>query len=224
MPGPTRRAYRGWLGCVEAVARPLFRALHRPDYSRFRESQMPAGGFVLVANHASGTDPPLLQIGLRRPIRFMMAVEQMRWPLGPFWRALQVLPVRFTADDSATLRAAVRHVRDGGIVGVFPEGGIERPARTIQSFAPGAAAIALIADAPVVLCWISQPFSTRVVLLDCLLPRRRARVEVIEVIDLRAEGLRDPDAATSRFRRAMLARSGWQDAAQARADTLRTDP
>lgn len=212
-----RLAYRGWLGCVEAVARPLFRLLHRPDYTGFRETDMPAGGFVLVANHASGTDPPMLQMGLRRPVRFMMAIDQMRWPLGPFWRALDVLPVRFTADDAATLRAAVRHVKDGGIVGVFPEGSIERPARTVHAFAPGAAAIALIANAPVVLCWISQPFSTRVVLLDCLVPRRRARVEVVEVIDLRAEGLRDPDAATARLRRAILARSGWADGADRQA-------
>ena len=218
-----RLAYRGWLGCVEVVARPLFWLLHRPDYSRFREADMPDGGFVIVANHASGTDPPLLQIGLSRPIRFMMAVEQMRWPLGPFWRALRVLPVRFSADDAGTLRAAVRHVKDGGIIGVFPEGSIERPSRTVQAFAPGAAAIALIANAPVVLCWISQPFSTRVVLLDSFLPRRRARVEVIGVIDLRAEGFRDADAATARLRGAILKRSGWQDAAPTRADTLRTD-
>jgi 1-acyl-sn-glycerol-3-phosphate acyltransferase len=208
-----RLAYRGWLGCVEAVARPLFWLLHRPDYSGFREPDLPAGGFVIVANHASGTDPPLLQIGLRRPIRFMMAVEQMRWPLGPFWRALRVLPVTFNADDAATLRTAVRHAKDGGIVGVFPEGSIERPSRTVHAFAPGAAAIALIANVPVVLCWISQPFSTRVVLLDSFLPRRRARVEVLEVVDLRAEGFRDADAATARLRRTLLERSGWTDAA-----------
>jgi 1-acyl-sn-glycerol-3-phosphate acyltransferase len=208
-----RLAYRGWLGCVEAVARPLFWLLHRPDYSGFREPDLPAGGFVIVANHASGTDPPLLQIGLRRPIRFMMAVEQMRWPLGPFWRALRVLPVTFSADDAATLRTAVRHAKDGGIVGVFPEGSIERPSRTVHAFAPGAAAIALIANVPVVLCWISQPFSTRVVLLDSFLPRRRARVEVLEVVDLRAEGFRDADAATARLRRTLLERSGWTDAA-----------
>jgi 1-acyl-sn-glycerol-3-phosphate acyltransferase len=220
-----RLAYGGWLGCAEAVARPLFRLLHRPDYSRFREADMPSGGFVLVANHASGTDPPLLQIGVHRPIRFMMAVEQMRWPLGPFWRALRVLPVKFSADDAATLRIAVRHARDGGIVGVFPEGSIERPSRTMHAFAPGAAAIALIAHVPVVLCWISQPFSTRVVLLDSFLPRRRARVEVVEVVDLRAEGFRDADAATARLRRALLQRSRWADAATpATAPSPATDP
>jgi hypothetical protein len=48
-------------------------------------------------------------------------------------------------------------------------------------------------------------------------------VEVIGVIDLRAEGFRDADAATARLRRAILERSGWQDAAPTRADTLRTD-
>jgi 1-acyl-sn-glycerol-3-phosphate acyltransferase len=131
--------------------------------------------------------------------------------------------VKFSAEDAGTLRAAVRHVKDGGIIGVFPEGSIERPSRSVQAFAPGAAAIALIANAPVVLCWISQPFSTRVVLLDSFLPRRRARVELIGVIDLRAEGFRDADAATERLRRAILERSGWQDAAPTRADTLRTD-
>jgi hypothetical protein len=83
----------------------------------------------------------------------------------------------------------------------------------VHAFAPGAAAIALIANVPVVLCWISQPFSTRVVLLDSFLPRRRARVEVLEVVDLRAEGFRDADAATARLRRTLLERSGWTDAA-----------
>lgn len=213
MTGTLRLAYGGWLGALEALARPVFRLLHRPDYSRFREDRMPSGGFLLVANHASGTDPPLMQMGLHRPVRFMMAVEQMRWPLGPFWRALKVFPVRFDSDDAGTLRAAVRHAREGGVIGVFPEGEIEKPARTVQAFAPGAAAIALIANVPVVLCWISQPASTRVVILDVLLPRRRARIEVVEVIDLRAEGFRDAAAATARLRNALIARSGWADAA-----------
>lgn len=213
MPGPLRLAYGGWLGALELLARPVFGLLHRPDYSRFREDQLPSGGFLLVANHASGADPPLMQIGLRRPVRFMMAIEQMRWPLGPFWRALKVFPVRFNSEDAGVLRAAVRHAKDGGIIGVFPEGEIAKPARTVQAFAPGAAAIALIANVPIVLCWISQPFSTRVVLLDVLLPRRRARIEVVEVIDLRAEGFRDAEAATARLRSALLSRSGWADAA-----------
>ncbi|MFM8873909.1 MAG: 1-acyl-sn-glycerol-3-phosphate acyltransferase, partial [Phycisphaerales bacterium] len=72
-----RLAWSGVVGVVEAVARPLARFIHRTRWVGFSGFRVPEGGFVIVANHASGLDPPLMQFAVPRPVRFMMAKEQM---------------------------------------------------------------------------------------------------------------------------------------------------
>ena len=46
-------------------------------------------------------------------------------------------------------REAIKHVRGGGVLGIFPEGGLERPARTILPFQAGVGLIIRRTEAPV---------------------------------------------------------------------------
>lgn len=116
-----RLAWSGTMGAIEAVLRPLARFIHRTKWEGFDRFTVPEGGFVIVANHASGLDPPLMQFAVPRRVRFMMATEQMHPMFSWFWGQLRVLPVSYTAADAVMFREAVRHVKGGGVVGVFPE-------------------------------------------------------------------------------------------------------
>jgi 1-acyl-sn-glycerol-3-phosphate acyltransferase len=99
--------------------------------------QMHPGPLILVSNHTAGADVPLIQAACPFEIRWMMArsmqVEFLKW----FWEWAKVIGVDVSGRDSAALRDAIRHVEAGGVLGIFPEAGLERPPRQIMPFQPG---------------------------------------------------------------------------------------
>lgn len=80
------------------------------------------GPVVLVANHSSMVDGPLLIGMLPRNSVFLVKREMFRGPVGWILRKVGQLPVRRGEPDRTPLLAAVRVLRAGGLVGVFPEG------------------------------------------------------------------------------------------------------
>lgn len=95
------------------------------------------GPLIVVANHASGVDPLLIQAVLPFEPRWMMAAD-MRHPMGEWlWAFGRVIFVDRANSDPAGVREALRHLSIGGVLGLFPEGGIERKVRTLRPFQPG---------------------------------------------------------------------------------------
>jgi 1-acyl-sn-glycerol-3-phosphate acyltransferase len=116
---------------------------------------LPEGGFVLAANHTSNFDPwPLgLPFLPRRQLRFMAKAELFNPLLAPFLRAGGAFKVRRGEGDVEAMRTAVKLVRAGEIVVMFPEGTRQKKGlRKKHSARPhtGAARIALAAEAPLV--------------------------------------------------------------------------
>jgi len=152
---------------------------------------IPAGGFVLAANHVSNLDPwPLgLPIWPRRFLRFMAKSELYWWPLGYLLNAGGAFPVRRGQADAEAIETAVRLARDGHAVAMFPEGTRRRKGlRKKWEARPrtGAARIALEAGVPLV------PAATKGTdNLARLGPIRVAYGEPVELDDLRGLELRD---------------------------------
>lgn len=116
---------------------------------------LPAGGFVLAANHTSNFDPWPLGIPLLpdRQLRFMAKAELFNPVLTPFLRAGGAFKVRRGEGDVEAMRTAVELVREGEIVVMFPEGTRQRKGLVKRHQArphTGAARIALAAGAPLV--------------------------------------------------------------------------
>lgn len=117
-------------------------AVHHPE-------RVPAaGGVVLASNHVGIADGPVLAIFSPRPVHVLTKSEVFRGPLDPFLRAAGQVPLDRFHVDTAAVRACVRVLRDGGAVGVFPEG--RRGAGDLARFHRGAAYLALVTGAPVV--------------------------------------------------------------------------
>jgi 1-acyl-sn-glycerol-3-phosphate acyltransferase len=190
------------------------RLLHRPRWFGFEKVQevleaapgSPPKGAILVANHASGLDPFLLQVPIRRRLRWLMAQDQMLPTFAEAWEHLGILPVTYGAGDSATFREANRHVQAGGLLGLFPEGGIARPARQIRPFLAGVGLMAARAKVPVIVCWIEGAPETANA-TGAFFKRASVRVHCLEVIDFRGE--RDVEAITARLRNTIQRASGW---------------
>ena len=116
------------------------------------------GGGLVLANHRSPVDPmlifssgPLRRNGyLIRHVEFLTAVEycDLGGPLGFITRHMDAIPVARNGRDMGPVKEALRRIRNGKLVGVFPEGRINKGAGLLPG-TPGVAWLALHSKAPV---------------------------------------------------------------------------
>jgi len=106
------------------------------------------GGAVVAGNHIGFVDGPLMAIFAPRPVHALTKIEMFTGALGPFLRAAGQIPLDRYRTDPAAVRTALHVLREGGAVGVFPEG--TRGSGELETFRGGAAYLALVTGAPVV--------------------------------------------------------------------------
>lgn len=116
---------------------------------RGRENVPAKGPLLVVANHLSLVDPPLLGVSLGRKTIFMGKEELFRPRFtGYFIRSFGAFPVRRGRIHREALRQANRILAEGIALVMFPEGTRSKDAR-LQSAFPGSALIALSNGIPV---------------------------------------------------------------------------
>lgn len=164
-------------------------------------------GLIVVSNHTCAVDPILLQSPNRAWIRWMMADDMMIPALAWAWRLQQVIPVDRVKGDSAALRAAIRHVRAGGCVGVFPEARLVQPPGEIRPFSPGVGALVVRTKKPVLLAWISGTPETRD-MGEALAATSRSRVVWIGRYEFGDDAT--PESVTEHLRAEIARISGWR--------------
>lgn len=112
------------------------------------------GPLIVVSNHLSMVDPPLLSASVPRRIVFMAKGELFySWGRG-FVRAFGAFPVHRGTLDREAIRQAMRVLENGQVLGMFPEGGRNR-SHVLEEAEPGAALIALRSGAPILPVGIS---------------------------------------------------------------------
>ncbi len=108
-----------------------------------------SGPLIVASNHLSYLDPVALGVGLPRMLTFLAKKELFAIPvLGALVRGCGAYPLDREAGGVAAVRAALRVLKDGRCVGIFPEG-----TRNLSGAAPekgGAAFLAALSGAPVV--------------------------------------------------------------------------
>jgi 1-acyl-sn-glycerol-3-phosphate acyltransferase len=110
------------------------------------------GPFLLVANHRSLADPPIVgwAVGHKvgRVIHFMAKEEMRRWPIiGWLAEGSGVFFVRRGEGDRAAQRAALGLLAEGRPIAIFPEGTRSKDGR-LGPAKPGAALLAIRSGAP----------------------------------------------------------------------------
>ncbi|MEZ0052747.1 1-acyl-sn-glycerol-3-phosphate acyltransferase [Mycobacterium sp. MAA66] len=110
------------------------------------------GGAVIAINHTSYVDfmpAALAATHCRRRIRFMLKMEVQKIPVVGFVvRRARVIPVDRSAGGDA-YPVAVKRLRAGELVGVYPEATISRSFE-LKAFKSGAARMALDAGVPII--------------------------------------------------------------------------
>lgn len=114
------------------------------------------GGFILAANHVNTLDPVFIAIGLKdRQIHYMGKKElfENAFTNWLFTKA-NAFPIARGKADSEALNYAIRDVKEGNILGIFPEGTRSRTGKMGRAKS-GVAVIAKAAKAdilPVAFC------------------------------------------------------------------------
>ena len=139
---------RLWYALCQQVARVLLvlvfglRVFHRRRFPA-------AGGVLVVANHQSYLDPILAAVGMPRPFH-PMARQSLFRPAPFTWiiRSLYAFPVRRSSADLGAIREALRRLKQGAVVLMFPEGTRTRDG-SIGLLQAGPVAVAARAGVPV---------------------------------------------------------------------------
>lgn len=123
-----------------------------------REHLPREGAAILAANHASFLDPVFIALRASRPVRFLVSHEFYANPrLNTVLRWFGTIPVGGSAGMVRSYRHIAEVIRRGGLLGIFPEGGITRDG-AMRPFRNGAAVIALKMGVPIVPIYIGGTF------------------------------------------------------------------
>lgn len=108
------------------------------------------GPVVIMSNHISLLDPPLIGAAIPRKIHYLAKEELFQNPLiGWVLKQLGAFPVKRGSGDIKAFKQALRILRSGGVLGVFPEG-TRYPEGELGSPHGGSAAIAVRGGARIV--------------------------------------------------------------------------
>lgn len=135
----------------------LFFSIVYPLRAVGTENLPESGAAILCCNHISYLDPLCLAACVQRPIRFIAKQElfRLRW-LKPLIAALGAFPVHRGGTDMAAMRTALGILKEGGVLGIFPQG--TRDPNCTHPMENGTALVALRSGAAVVPVRIFGPF------------------------------------------------------------------
>jgi 1-acyl-sn-glycerol-3-phosphate acyltransferase len=141
--------YTGAIG----IGRLLFGTLRVKLRVAGRENLPADGGAVIAVTHFGYLEFAIVEwvtwLANRRRIRFMAKKGAFKgWPLGALMRNMKHIPVDRAAGAGA-YDAAVAALRDGELVGVFPEGTVSRSFE-VQPLKAGAVRLAQAAGVPLI--------------------------------------------------------------------------
>lgn len=107
------------------------------------------GPFIIVANHSSLLDPIILGVSIKHKIIFVAAAYlfEISW-LGYLLRKANSIPVQ-RENDIKAIKQSLKILQRGGVLGIFPEGGVDRQKDDLPIKA-GAAYLATKVGVPIV--------------------------------------------------------------------------
>ena len=137
-----------WKNRLDGLNRLFLRNYHK---CRIEPVPLPAEGPALVvANHISGLDPMMMLAACQRPVHFIIASEQYyRFGLTWLFQLGGCIPVDRSSRSDSAFRAALQALREGKVVGLFPEGGIHLPGKGPKRLKRGVARLAKLSGCPV---------------------------------------------------------------------------
>jgi 1-acyl-sn-glycerol-3-phosphate acyltransferase len=134
---------------MRGLFRALFTLLTRVEAHGLEN--IPLGGLIVSPNHLSSVDPPLVFIMLPGRKQTVFVADKYRHH--PFFRPVVTMVdciwVNRGSTPPSTIKAAVRALQDGSVLGVAPEG-TRSPTHALQQGKTGAVYLAYASGVPIV--------------------------------------------------------------------------
>ncbi len=116
------------------------------------------GGALIVTNHNSYLDPPLVGVQILRPMNFMAKSELWRNRFfGKLITSVNAFPIRQGEGDVSAVRETITRLQEGALLNIFPEGSRSDDGE-LQKVQSGVALIIRRAGVPVIPCVIEGSF------------------------------------------------------------------
>ena len=122
---------------VRPIVTFLVHIVFRPTYIGL-ENITKSGRIVLAGTHTNDFDSPLLMSCTKRVIHFLAKESLTKGILGPAFKALGLIPVNRSIHDKGALKSAINTLEEDKVIGIFPEGTINRTDDLIMPFKIGA--------------------------------------------------------------------------------------
>jgi 1-acyl-sn-glycerol-3-phosphate acyltransferase len=141
-----------WEKLVYAVGQPLVALYYKltvnPDV--VFHAALPEGPKIIAANHPSTTDPLIMTTLTAEPMSILITEAVFAIPVvGRLLRRAGQIPVIHT-NGRAAFNEALRRLKDGETIGIFPEGSLSPREGGLHSPRTGAARLALMTGAPII--------------------------------------------------------------------------
>lgn len=134
---------------IEKIIKTVVSLIFRVE--RVGEGNLPEdGACVACINHISMFDPIVVSYCVNRPIRFIGKEELFKIPVvGWYLKSIDVIPIKRGSADIGAVKSSLKALKNGEVLGIFPTGTREKknPNAKVK---PGAALIALKANAPII--------------------------------------------------------------------------
>ena len=197
------------------------RLVHRISISGQQHLKGLEGPLIVACNHSSPIDPLLVQAGFPKFIQWMMAMDQMPPDSQMIWRFTRVIPTDRRRPSARSAIKAIRGLRSGRIIGIFPEGQIAVPPERIMPFHQGVGELASRTGSPVLLVHISGT-SGSMSIAGAFLRRSRTHIHFLGVMSWPEKS--DPALITADLQQRLMESTGWPAAPESPPLPDETDP
>ena len=103
-----------------------------------RENIPKDGGVILAGNHRHIFDPCMPILSTKRPVHYMAKKELFKSPVGWFFKVVGCIPVDRGHDNTNSKQAALEVLKNGEVLGIFPEGTRNKSLNGLLPFKYGA--------------------------------------------------------------------------------------
>ena len=100
------------------------------------------GSAILAGNHTSNLDPLLLMSCTNRCIHFLAKIELCKGIKKYFFNRVGIIPVDRSRKNPEAINLSNNYLNNGALIGIFPEGTINRTNDIIMPFKTGAVRMA----------------------------------------------------------------------------------
>lgn len=134
------------------IVRPIlytFIKLYRPTYNGI-ENILKNENFILAGNHTNYLDALLVASTTKRCVHFFAKDSLCKGIKGFLFKNLGIIPVNRKIKDKNALNMGIKYLNNNSIVGIFPEGTINRTNNIIMDFKYGAVKMAKETNKPII--------------------------------------------------------------------------